>query len=96
MGIEEVLAGKRGDVLRAAARHGASDVRVFGSVARGDAGPTSDVDLLVTMERGRSLFDFGRLWDDLEQLLGRKVDLATENGLDPLIRDRVLAEAVPL
>lgn len=93
---EELLSAKRRELLVLAARHGARNVRVFGSVARGDSGPHSDIDLLVDLEPGRSLFDLGGLLVDLESLLGRKVDLVTENGLHWFIRDRVLQEAVPL
>ena len=96
MGIEEILKAKRDEILRIAAEHGAHNVRVFGSVARGDARPDSDVDFLVQMEDGRSLMDLGGLLGDLEDLLGRKVDVAEPEGLHWYIRDRVLAEAVPL
>ncbi len=82
--------------MRLAAAHGASDVRVFGSLARGEAGPRSDLDLLVRMEDGRSLLDLIGLWQDLRELLGRKVDVISEGGLSPHLRDRILAEAVPL
>ena len=96
MGIEEIINGKREEVLRIAARHGAHHVRVFGSVARGEARPDSDVDFLVEMETGRSGFDLGGLLMDLEELLGRKVDVAEPEGLHWYIKDRILAEAVPL
>jgi hypothetical protein len=92
----DLLKQKRGQILRLAARHGARNLRVFGSVARGEAGPTSDVDFLVEMEPGRSLFDLGGLLMDLEALLGCRVDLVTERGLKERIRDRVLQEAVPI
>ena len=87
---------KRADILRLATRHGASSVRVFGSVARGEAGPDSDVDLLVKMEPDRSLLDHVALWQELEDLLGRKVDLVSEKALHRRMRERVLAEAIPL
>jgi uncharacterized protein len=96
MGIAEVLQTKREEILQAAARRGARHVRVFGSVARGDASPDSDVDILVDLEPGRTLFDLGGLCSDLEALLGRPVDLADEKGLSPYLRAGVLAEAVPL
>ncbi len=96
MGIDQLLKAKREEILRVAARHGALNVRVFGSVARGDARPDSDVDFLIELERGRSLLDHAGLLVDLEELLGRKVDVVTERGLRPRIRDRVLSEAVPL
>jgi uncharacterized protein len=95
MGIEE-LRSRREEILRVAALHGARHVRVFGSVARGEADERSDVDFLVEMERGRSLLDLGGLLMDLRDLLGRPVDVVTERGLRERIRSRVLREAVPL
>jgi len=86
----------RAAVLRLAAQHGARDVRVFGSVARGDAGPGSDLDLLVDFEPGRSLLDQVALTQDLEQLLGTHVDVVTEDGLYWLLRRRIMGEARPL
>ena len=86
----------RADIVDVAARRGASNVRVFGSVARGDAAATSDVDFLVDLEPGRSLVDLGGLLMDLAELLGVDVDVVTEAGLAPRVRERVLAEAVPL
>lgn len=77
-------------------RYGASNVRVFGSTARGEAGPESDIDLLVTLESSRSLLDQIALWQDLEDLLGREVDVVTESALHHAIRERMLREAVPL
>lgn len=96
MTINELLKAKRDDILRIAARHGAYNVRIFGSAARGEAGPESDVDVLVELEEGRSLFDLGGLLMDLQDLLGCEVDVVTENGLHWYIRDRVLKEAVQL
>jgi len=96
MGIRERVAQKRAEVLGAAARHGARNLRVIGSVARGEARPDSDLDLLVDLDKGRSLLDHAALVIELETLLGCKVDVATEQGLRPRVRDRVLAEAVPL
>jgi len=96
MGIEELLKAKRAEILRIAAQHGARNVRVFGSVARGEAGAESDVDFLVEMEPGRSLLDIGGLLMDLQDLLGCNVDVVTEKGLRERIRARVLHEAVPL
>lgn len=87
---------QREAILEAAARHGARNVRVFGSVARGDADEESDIDLLVDMESGRSLVDLGGLLMDLRELLGERVDVMTERSLKPRIRERVLREAVPL
>ncbi len=96
MAVDELLKHKREEILQLAARHGAFNVRVFGSVARGDAGAKSDVDFLVDLEPGRSLFDLGGLLMDLQDLLGRTVDVVTEKGLRQRIRDRVLEEARPL
>jgi uncharacterized protein len=96
MGISEALKNKREEILRVAARHGASNVRIFGSVARGESDEKSDLDLLVTMEAGRSLLDHAALWLELKELLGCEVDVVSEKGLRPRMRDRVLKEAVPL
>jgi predicted nucleotidyltransferase len=96
MSIEALLKEKRDEILHIAARHGARNVRVFGSVARGEAGPESDLDLLVEMEPGRSLLDMGGLLMDLQDLLGCRVDVVTEKGLRERLRARVLKEAVPL
>ncbi|MCL6609877.1 MAG: nucleotidyltransferase family protein [Geminicoccaceae bacterium] len=90
------LRARRARLLEIAARHGARRVRVFGSVARGAADDRSDIDLLVEMEPGRSLLDLGALLVELEAELGRPVDLVTEEGLATRLRERVLAEAVPL
>ncbi len=96
MNTKHLLRENREDILRLAARHGAYNVRVFGSVARGDADSRSDVDLLVELEPDRSILDLGGLLMDLQDLLGREVDVVTEKGLRDRIRDRVLREAVPL
>jgi hypothetical protein len=96
MGIDERLRGQRAQILEVCAKHGARNVRVFGSAARGEADEVSDIDLLVEMEPGRSLFDLGGLQYELEQLLGCPVDLVTQRGLKARIRDRVLREAMPL
>lgn len=96
MGIPEIVAGKKEQILALAAKYGASNVRVFGSVANGTADENSDIDFLVDMEKGRSLFDLGGLLMDLQQLLNRKVDVVTENGLRQRIRQTVLSQAVQL
>jgi predicted nucleotidyltransferase len=96
LGIKDLLASRREEILRIAAKHGAHNVRVFGSVARGEAGENSDVDLLVELEQGRSLLDQAGMVLDLEELLGRKVDVVTEEGLYWLLRRRILKEARPL
>ena len=86
MNSNEILEEKREEILRIAAQHGAQNVRIFGSVARRQAGPESDVDLLVDLQPGRSLFDLGGLLMDLQHLLSCKVDVVTEKGLRPRIR----------
>jgi predicted nucleotidyltransferase len=96
MGIEDLLKERRGEILRIAAKHGARNLRIFGSVARGEAGPDSDVDFLVDMEPGRTLFDLGALLMELRDFLGLKVDVVTEHGLKPRIREHVLKEAETL
>ncbi|PSB46743.1 nucleotidyltransferase [Cyanosarcina cf. burmensis CCALA 770] len=96
MSIHELLQKRREDILRIAAQHGASHVRIFGSVARGEAKPDSDVDFLVELEPSRSLLDRVALIQDLEDLLGRKVDVATDRGLRQCLRDRILNEALLL
>ena len=96
MGLDEVIGARREEVLRLAAKHGARNVRVFGSVARGEADAASDLDFLIELEPGRNLLDMGGLLIDLQSLLGRPVDVISEKGLRPSIRARVLREAVPL
>lgn len=96
LSIETLLKEKRSDILQIAAQHGATNVRIFGSVARGEVDAESDVDFLVTLEPGRSLLDLGELLMDLQDLLEREVDIVTEAGLRSRIRERVLAEAKPL
>ena len=96
MELSDLLKAQRPAILQLAAQHGASNVRVFGSVARGEAGPESDVDLLVTLADDRSLLDLVGLWQDLEDLLEHKVDVVTDGGLNERMRERVLAEAVAL
>ena len=87
---------RRDDILRAAKKHGARNVRVFGSVARGQADQESDIDFLVEMDPERNLLDLGGLVMDLRELLGRDVDVISERGLKPRLSGRVLQEAVPL
>jgi predicted nucleotidyltransferase len=91
-----VVADHREKILELAARHGATDVRVFGSLGRGEGSESSDLDLLVTLEEKRSLLDLVGLKQDIEDLLHRPVDVVTEPALSHYIRDRVLAEATPL
>ena len=96
MDIRERVNSLREEILATATKHGARNVRLFGSVARGEAGADSDVDMLVELDPGRSLLDLSGLLLDLEDLLGCSVDVATENGLHWYVRDKVLREAVPL
>jgi predicted nucleotidyltransferase len=96
MTLEELLKAKREEILRVCAEYGARNVRVFGSVARGEADEQSDIDFLVELEPGRTLFDLGGLQYDLEQLLRCRVDVVTERGLKSRVQERVLREAVPL
>lgn len=96
MEMQRLLEAKRDEILRIAARHGAQNVRVFGSVARGEADEVSDIDLLVDLDEGRSLFDHAALMLELERVLGCKVDVVAERGLRNRVRDRILQEAIPL
>jgi predicted nucleotidyltransferase len=96
MGIRELIADKREQILAVAAKYGAFNVRVFGSVAEGTADERSDVDFLVELEPGRTLLDLGGLLMDLQELLGRRVDVVTAKGLRERIRADVLNGAVSL
>jgi uncharacterized protein len=93
---DEILKQKREEILRIADKHGARDVRVFGSVARDEADEASDLDFLIDLAPGRTLFDLGGLQFELEAILGCRVDVVTAKGLKARIRERVLREAVPL
>ncbi len=90
MDVLEDIRARREEILRIAGRRGARNVRTFGSAARGEADEDSDVDVLVDMEPGRNLLDMGGLLMDLQELLGRRVDVVSERGLRERIRDRVL------
>ncbi len=96
MQLNELLTQKREEILHVAAKHGARNVRLFGSVARREADEESDIDFLVEMEPGRSLLDHAALWLELQEVLGRKVDVVSDRGIKARIRERVLREAVPL
>jgi predicted nucleotidyltransferase len=96
MKIEQLLQEKRDEIQRIAAKHGAKSVRVFGSVARGEAREDSDIDILVDTGPETSPWFPAGLVLDLEQILGRKIEVVTEKGLNPLLKERVLEEAVPL
>ena len=92
----ELIAAKRQEILRIAASYGAAELRLIGSVARGEARPDSDIDLLVSWDPETSLLDHAGLMLELEELLGRKVDIASDGWLKPGVRESVYREAVPL
>ena len=96
MNLRSLLNEKRTAILETARRHGARNVRIFGSVTRGDDDEKSDLDFLVEMEPGRSLLDHAALLLDMEKLLGHKMDVLSENGIKARMRERVLREARPL
>lgn len=96
MDYQKLISQNREEILKIADKHGAYNVRLFGSVARGDATSQSDIDFLVNMKPGRSLMDMGGLLYDLQELLKVEVDVVTENGLKPRIRKTVMEEAVML
>lgn len=96
MRTRELLESRREEIMEIAARHGARDLRLFGSVARGEDSESSDVDILVTLEPGVGLFKHAALIRELQELLGRKVDVISDKGLRQRVRDEVLREALPL
>ena len=96
MTLNKTLAKNREKILGIAASYGARDLWVFGSVSRGEANPKSDIDILITLETGRSLLDLVALKQDLEDLLGCKVDVVTKDAVSPYIRDQILRDAVSL
>ncbi len=96
MKLVEFIHSKRTAILQLAQQYGARNVRLFGSLARGQDNEASDIDLLVNFEPDRSLLDHVALMQDLEDLLGRKVDIVSEKALHWYVRDRVLKEAKPL
>lgn len=96
MNTLEILRNRRDEICAAGAEYGARYIRLFGSVARGEDGPESDVDFLVRFEPGTTLLDQAGLIIEFERLLGRKVDVVSDRGLKERIRDRVLREATPL
>lgn len=95
-GMHPIIEAHRDELMAIARRRGVTGVRVFGSMSRGDANDDSDIDLLVTLSPGTSALALGGLLMDAEELLGRRVDVVTEASLHPALRDRVLADAVPL
>jgi uncharacterized protein len=94
--MNTLRAERRAEILRLAARRGAHNLRVFGSVARGEANEKSDLDLLVAWDPDRSLLDHAGLVQDLQELLGMRVHIGTEKSLHWYVRDRILREATPL
>jgi len=96
MTLLEQLRQERADILAIADKYGATNLRIFGSVSRGDERPDSDIDILIDQEHRWSLFDHVAMKQDLEDLLGRKVDLATSDALRPRIKDRILQDAIAL
>jgi uncharacterized protein len=94
--LEQLLRDKRDDIKHIAAKHGAYNLRVFGSVARGEAGLESDIDILIDVGPTTSSWFPAGLILDLEDLLGRRVEVITEKALNPELRDHVLREAIPL
>ena len=96
MKTNELLNEKRQAIIALAGRHGARNVRIFGSVVRGESGPDSDIDILVKMDDDRSLLDLSALVMDLRELLGIKVDVVSEDGLYWLLRRKILKEAQPI
>jgi predicted nucleotidyltransferase len=96
MGIDKTLKEKRDQILAIARQHGARNVRVFGSLARGEGKRDSDLDVLLELEPGRSLLDIVAIKQDLEDLLNTKVDVVTETAVSPYIRDQILRQAISL
>ncbi|MBM4272186.1 MAG: nucleotidyltransferase family protein [Deltaproteobacteria bacterium] len=96
MPISEILREKREEILRIATKHGARNLRIFGSYARGEEHPDSDIDMLVDMEQDRSLLDIIAIKHDLEDLIQRKVDVVTVNSISPYLKESILQSAVAL
>ncbi|OGV72190.1 MAG: hypothetical protein A3B82_00545 [Methylophilales bacterium RIFCSPHIGHO2_02_FULL_57_10] len=96
MNTLELLRNRRTDILAAAARHGAKNVRVFGSATRGEDTDASDIDLLVSMEENRSLYDLIGLQQEIEQMFGRKTDVLTDKSINRYLQERILQEATVL
>jgi len=96
MNVSKTLSNQREQILRIASAHGARNLRLFGSVSRGEANDKSDLDLLFNLEPGRTLLDIITIKQDLEDLLGRKVDVVTEDSVSPYIREQILKDAVSL
>lgn len=96
MSLLDRIQSQKKELIAVAKKHGAYNLRVFGSVARGEESDKSDIDILVSFEKGRSLFDEVRLFDELTHCLKHKIDLVGEDALSPLLKSKILAEAIPL
>lgn len=96
MKLNDLLQKKRNKILSFAKQHGVIRVRIFGSVARGDANEKSDIDFLIKLDQNRSLLDLIGFKQDLEELFGRRIDVVSEGGVSPHLRDRIFQEAIPL
>jgi predicted nucleotidyltransferase len=96
MKLKEQIAQKRNTVVVVAQKYGATNIRLFGSVARGEERPDSDIDILVDLQPGRSIFDLGGLLMELEALFSRPVDVITEDGIKPRMRERIMKEVLPV
>ena len=94
--LETLQREKRAEIIRLATMHGCRNVRVFGSVATGENRPDSDIDFLVDVDSGRTIFDLAHFLGDLRELLGTEVDVLESRSIHPFIRERILSEAVPL
>jgi len=96
MDISKLLQEKREEILAIANNHGAYNVRIFGSTVRNEANEKSDIDILVSFERGRTLIDLVSLNDELEALLDKRVQVITDGGIHPYLKDSILSEAVAI
>ena len=96
MKTSDFIQNKRKEILQISSSHGAKNIRIFGSVARGDDEPESDIDILIELDKGRTLLDLAGLSIDLQNLLGRKVDVVTEKSLHWYIREKIISEAKPI
>jgi predicted nucleotidyltransferase len=96
LGVEDIIGNHRGAILKLVAEYGASNVQIFGSVARGEVTPESDVNVLVSFPPDRNIFDLIGLWLDLKDLLGREMDLSTDGSFKEYVRSSALRDVVPL
>jgi len=96
MDINEIRKEKKAEIIRIAKRYGASNIRLFGSLVRNDLNETSDIDVLITIERGRTLIDLFSIGEELEGILNRRVHIVADDGISPYLKDKILSEAIPL